>query len=132
VLKTNLCRYPEAIGVTFQTMESDSQVAEIIYGDVPGAYQKPTQQAQCAEWLLGVLGEHEALPPPDLVTMAKEAGFSRPTLYRARRALGPRVVDTHRRGVPDNKWALAPDVAGRKKGAGPGPAPEKAQKTSEA
>jgi hypothetical protein len=31
VLKTNLCRRPGALGVAFQAMESDSQVAEIVY-----------------------------------------------------------------------------------------------------
>jgi hypothetical protein len=134
VLKTNLCRYPEAMGVTFRTLENDPQVAEIVYGDVPSAYQEPTRQAKCAGWLLGVLREGGELPPAELVSMAAEAGFSRATLFRARRVLGAQVVDTRGPRYPDNKWALAPDVAGRKKSAGQRPASSKKdkKKTSEA
>jgi hypothetical protein len=66
--------------------------------------------------------------------MAREAGFSRTTLYRARRVLRAQVLDTHGPRYPDNKWALAPDVAGRKKSAGQRPASSKkdSKKTSEA
>ena len=134
VLKTNLCRYPEAIGVTFQTLEKDPQVAEIVYGDVPSAYQEPTNQARCAEWLLGVLREGRELPPAEVTAMAREAGFSRTTLYRARRVLRAQVVDTRGLRCPENKWTLAPDVAGRKESAGQRPASSKKddKKTSEA
>jgi hypothetical protein len=114
-------------------MENDPQVAEIVYGDVPTAYQEPTCQARCAEWLLGVLREHGESPPAEVVAMAREAGFSRTTLYRVRRVLRAQVVDTHGPRYPDNKWTLAPDVAGQKKSAGQRPAPKKGdKKTSEA
>jgi hypothetical protein len=134
VLKTNLCRYPEALGVAFRTLEKDPQVAEIVYGDVPTGYQEPTRQAKCAGWLLGVLREGGELPPAELVSMAAEAGFSRATLFRARRELGAQVLDTRGRRYPDNKWALAPDVAGRKKSGDRRPASSKKdkKKTSEA
>jgi hypothetical protein len=118
VLKTNLCRYPEAIGVTFRTLEADPQVAEIVYGDAPAAYRKPFAHSRCAEWLLGVLDHQGELPPAEVVAQAREAGFSRSTLYRVRCELGAQVVDTHGKRHPDNKWALRRarpgDVPGRR------------------
>lgn len=107
VLKTNLCRYPEPIGVSFRSLENDQEVAEIVYGQVPQPYRAPTQRAECTQWLAALLEEHGALPPRQVVTMAAKAGYSRSTVYRARQTLGEQVVDTVQRGKPDNRWALA-------------------------
>jgi hypothetical protein len=41
--------------------------------------------------------------------MGTEAGFSRATLYRARRQLGPQVVVTHGKCRAEDQWALAED-----------------------
>jgi hypothetical protein len=107
VLKTNLCRYPEPIGVCFRPLESDPEVAEIVYGEVPQPHRAPTQRTECSQWLAALLEKHGPLPPRQVVTMAAKAGYSRATVYRARQTLGERVVDTGRSGRPDNRWALA-------------------------
>jgi hypothetical protein len=109
VLKTNLCRYPAGIGVTLQPMEEDPQVAEILYGPIPRAYQQPTKQDACAGWLLEALEVHGTLTPAEVVAMGAKAGFSRATLYRARRQLGPQVVVTHGKCRAEDQWALAED-----------------------
>ena len=49
-----------------------------------------------------------AVRPADVVTSARRAGFSRPTRYRARQALGPAILDVG--GSPHDprkRWSLA-------------------------
>jgi hypothetical protein len=47
--------------------------------------------------------------PADLLPAAREAGFSRATLYRARQALGPQILDLGASGHdPTRRWALGP------------------------
>jgi hypothetical protein len=106
VLKTNLCRYPQAIGVHFQPMRNDPGVAEIAYGATPEGYRAPTRQDECAAWLLGLLEERGALPADHVVTLGREGGFSRATVFRARRQLGAQVIDTRGPRIAHNKWAL--------------------------
>jgi hypothetical protein len=76
------------VGVVFRTLKSNAQVAKIVYGDVAAACRAPTNQEKCAEWLPGVLEDRGALPAAEVVVLAREAGFSRATLLRARRELG--------------------------------------------
>jgi len=109
VLKTNLCRYPAGIGVTFQPMEEDPQVAEIRYGPIPRSYQQPTKQEACARWLSEALEEHGTLTPAEVVAKGAKAGFSRATLYRARRQLGQQVVVTRGKCRAEDEWALTRD-----------------------
>jgi hypothetical protein len=106
VLKTNLCRYPEALGVSFQPLDDAPQVAQVIYGPVPQPYRESTQRMECAIWLRELLQEHGPLPPVEVATRAGQAGYSRSTLYRARRKLAGGIVNTHGRRHPDNCWAL--------------------------
>ncbi len=107
VMKTNLCRYPEAIGVCFRTMAEDPEVAEIVYGAVPQAYRERTKREECAEWLLMLLAEQGRLAPAQVVAIGKQAGYSQATVYRARKKLGEQVIDTKGRHQKHNKWALA-------------------------
>jgi hypothetical protein len=106
VLKTNLCRYPEALGVNFRPLDNNPQVAEVIYGQAPQPYQESTKRIECAVWLRELLEEHGPLPPAEVEARAGQAGYSRATLYRARRKLASRVVNTQTHRHPDNCWAL--------------------------
>ena len=87
VVKTNLCRYPEALGVWFEDGHSSHELDElneggkgkgshelhelhergkaggrhsvpvVRYGEAPEAYREPTQAEACADWLVEVLEE---------------------------------------------------------------------------
>jgi hypothetical protein len=107
VLKTNLCPYPEGMGVSFRSMPRDPQVAEVVYGEPPQPYREPSQRSGCAEWLLEVLAEYGPLPPAQVVAWAEKAGYSRKAVYHVRRELAGRVANTHGRQHPENQWTLA-------------------------
>jgi hypothetical protein len=105
VVKTNLCRYPQPLGLVFEDGENDAP--HITYTDPPAPYQEPTQTDQCAEWLLDTLSAAgEPLRPKDLRAQARDAGYSRSVLYRARRQLGDRITDTHNKNSSTNHWTL--------------------------
>jgi hypothetical protein len=44
------------------------------------------------------------IKPGEVVEMAKEEGFSKAAVYRAKRALGTFVKSTEGRQSPDNMW----------------------------
>jgi hypothetical protein len=112
ILKTNLCRYPPPMGVSFRPLAEDPEVAQVVYGQVPRAYQ-PTKKGECARWLVALLDQHGELAPAEVKALAEEQGFSQATLYRARRELGSVVVDTHGRQHPHNCWTLADEGSAR-------------------
>ena len=104
VVKTNLTRHPEPLGMIFKPLHPKG--AWIEYStEPPQPYQEPTQAEQCAQWLLAAL-EDGSVKPKDLEEMAREQGFSRATLYRARALLGDRVGSTASRQNPRNEWCL--------------------------
>ena len=123
VVKTNLCRYPEAVGVVVEEGggEGDhacpvgqvgppvqSAVPRVRYVGAPAGYREPTQAEECGAWLVELLEEAgEALSPKEVVGLAKEAGFSRGVVYRARKELEGVVVDTEGKFSPQNRWAVA-------------------------
>jgi hypothetical protein len=106
VIKTNLCRYPEALGVTFRSMDADPQVAEVIYGAAPQPYRESSKGEECAAWLKELLKEHGPLPPAEVVARGEQAGYSRAMVYRARRGSGPLLRNTAGHRHPGNCWAL--------------------------
>jgi hypothetical protein len=118
VVKTNLCRYPPALGVAFDppaTGSASSGGAPILrYTDASEPYRRPTQTEECGIWLLDLLAHAgEPLRPKEIVAAAKKAGFTRATLYRARKELGDCIVD---RGSgpydPLKTWASAGSAEG--------------------
>jgi hypothetical protein len=105
VVKTNLARYPDPLGVEFLSGYPDGVV--LGYGDPPQPYRPPTKVERCMEWLVGTLGAAGGpMRPADVVALAAEEGYSRATLYRARGMLGNRVRDTRGRRDPVNTWKL--------------------------
>jgi len=104
VVKTNLVRYPQPIGVEFV---SQGEGVVLRYGDAPVSYEEPTKLDECTEWLIARLQEdEEPMKPDDVVKLAKEMGFGRTTVYSAKESLGDKVVNTEGRRSPKNRWAL--------------------------
>ena len=101
VVKTNLTTYPEKLEVR---MEQPAEgVVRFAYGQAePVADDEPTPEA----WLLEYLETNGPTKFADLVTDAERDGFSKATLYRARKKLGSRIVDSSGRRRRDNLWAL--------------------------
>lgn len=106
VVKTNLCAYPKALGLT---LEGDGEGTPALrYGEAPKERRERTQAEVCAEWLVEALAEAgEPLKPKEVVRMAEEEGFSERVVFRARKALEGTVVDTQGKRARDNRWELA-------------------------
>lgn len=106
LVKTNLTRYPKPLGVEFV---EEGEGVRLRYTDAaPASYREPTQADECGEWLLALLDEAgEPVQPKEAVKAAEADGFSRMTLYRARKKLDGTVVDTADPHDPENRWALA-------------------------
>jgi hypothetical protein len=104
IVKTNLARYPEPLGMELKPLHPKGVWIEYTT-EPPQPYREPTQAEQCAQWLLEALEEGPG-KPKDLEKMAKEQGFSRATLYRARASLGDHVGNTASRQNPRNEWCL--------------------------
>ena len=78
------------------------------YGEAPEAYREPAQAAACAAWLLEVLEEAgEPVTPREVVALGKEAGFRQGVIYRARKELEGKVVNTEGKKAPNNRWRVS-------------------------
>ncbi len=128
VVKTNLCRYPEALGVVFEepvpppdparpardtgdpaAPPTDWDAVPVLrYTAAPRPYREPTQADACADWLLETLRQAgQAMRPKEILALAREAGFTQGVVYRARHRLIGQVIDTEAHRSPRNQWALA-------------------------
>ncbi|MFN2167816.1 MAG: AAA family ATPase [Anaerolineae bacterium] len=106
VIKTNLTRHPEPLGMTFKPLHPKG--AWIEYStEPPQPYRQPTKTEECSAWLVSLLEESGAARPQEIVEQAEAEGFSRRTVYRAREVLGEQVIDTEGYKHPENRWALA-------------------------
>jgi hypothetical protein len=109
VVKTNLARYPDPLGVEFRPGYPDGVV--LGYGDPPQTYHPPTKVEQCMEWLVETLrAAGEPMRPREVEGLAGEEGFGHTTLYKARGRLRERVHDTQGRRHPGNRWQLKAEV----------------------
>jgi hypothetical protein len=103
LVKTNLTRYPDALGIEFEPLHP--QGVRLVWGPAPEAYTEPTKFDECKDWLEETLkGAAEPLKPKELVEEAKAAGFSRSMLYRVRDELTEHIQNTEGRQHPDNAW----------------------------
>lgn len=108
VIKTNLCVYPPALGLTLES--GDERAPTLRYGEAPKEHRERTQAEECAKWLIEALAlAGEPVKPGEIVKMAEGEGFSRRVVYRAREALGRVVVDTGHKQASGNRWRLAED-----------------------
>jgi len=108
VVKTNLCRHPPPLGLTFEG--ENVPVPTLSYAEFVEPTPPPTHVELCARWLLQFLTAAGApVKPADVVRAAAQEGFPRRTLYRARQALADQVVDLgNRPRDPGKLWTLAP------------------------
>lgn len=107
VVKTNLTPvYPPALAVRLEQPAPD--VVRFGYAPVDG--DEADVEVTPEGWLVEFLGENGPTPFGELVTAAEGEGFSKATLYRARKRLGDRVVDSAGRRRRDNAWVLAEQV----------------------
>jgi putative DNA primase/helicase len=130
VLKTNLCRLPPPLALVLkgkgerddavpptggrQGTATDQRSARFAvptlhYSEYVEPAPVPSQQDLCARWLMAYLADAGApVKPADAVRAARAAGYPRPTLYRARKALGGLIVDLGNSSHdPNNRWDLA-------------------------
>lgn len=111
VIKSNLARHPDPIGVTLDPLPDGDHVRVVYDQAAPEPYQEPTQRDEAAEWLLDYLEQAgQPVSPKAVVAAARDAGFSRTLIYRTRESLAAEIVNTGGRRSPDNAWALAAEA----------------------
>lgn len=103
VIKTNLNRYPEALGVNFLPLHPKGVLLD--YADPPSKWREPTELDKCVQWLLASLTSGP-MSPAELIEDGQLEGYSRVTIYRAREKSSGRIVNTEGRQSPTNKWKL--------------------------
>jgi len=108
VIKSNLSRYPDPLGITLEPLP-DGDAVKIVYAlDAPARYQEPTAGDEAAAWLLSFLEDAGApVKPSDVVHAAAAEGYSRGMVYRARETHSGQIVNTKGRQNPGNCWALS-------------------------
>jgi hypothetical protein len=103
VLKSNLGAYPDPLGFTFESVFPEG--ARLKWTNAPKAYREPTQMDTCKEWLEDLLRDRtQGVKVSEVLEMGYEEGFSRPTIFRAKRELQAHIRNTHGRKSPDNAW----------------------------
>lgn len=111
IIKSNLSRIPAPLGVYFNTHPTHPDIAHIAYGDAPMPYKPPSKKENAATWLLDLLTDAgEPLKPAEIIELAEEDGYSRRTIYRARKQLADQITDTGSKHSPDNKWSLTEEI----------------------
>lgn len=106
VVKSNVGPLPDPIGIEIAPSAEDPETPVVRYGEAADPYREPSEVELCAEWMLSLL-ESGPMKPDEIVQMAKQEGYSRSTVYRARRAVGIRVSNSAGKNSPDNEWQLA-------------------------
>ena len=107
IVKTNLCRHPPPLGLIFEG--ENVAVPTLRYTEFVEPAPQPTQTDLCAGWLFHFLNAAgEPVKPADAIRAAREAGYSRATVYRARNLLGGLVVNLGTGPYdPQKRWTFA-------------------------
>lgn len=104
--RVDLCKtfedYPEPLGLTLESLPGGGK--RMVYGEAPNA--EGTQRQECGSWLLEYLEAEGPSKPKDILVAAMEAGYSRDMVYRARKELENRIVNSKGHKHPQNKWML--------------------------
>lgn len=106
MLKTNLGPYESPLGFRFAPNASPGVYLDWL-PDAPQNYHQPTQLEICSEWLLDLLRENGDMKPAEVISRGQEAGFGRSLVYRVRKNLAGRVVNTDGKQSPHNRWQAA-------------------------
>ena len=108
VIKSNLARHPDPLGIVLQQLPGGEHVRVVYDEEAPEAYKEPTERDAAGGWLLDYLeAAGKPVSPKVVIAAAKEAGFGRSTIYTAREALKDEVVNTGGRRSAGNCWRLA-------------------------
>jgi hypothetical protein len=112
VIKTNISAAPAPLGLTLEPIVAGDPTSGVRIewsANAPKRYQAPTERDTAEEWLLSYLeAAGEPVSPKDAVAAARDAGFSRATIYRAYDELlnTGAIVNTTGRKSPSNCWRL--------------------------
>lgn len=101
LVKTNLGPYPTPLGLEIADVDG---VKKFVYGEAPSA--ETTLRDDCGEWLLDYLADGPQKVKA-VLSAGDDAGYSRDTVYRARKTLDRQIVNTKGNRHPGNRWALA-------------------------
>lgn len=103
VIKSNLCRLPEALG--FDMLPLQPTGVTLQWGDAPQPWEEPTKLDECMAWLEDLLQKaDEPLRPKEIVEAGKAEGFGRAMIYRAREVLKGQIESTGGRRNPKTLW----------------------------
>lgn len=112
VIKTNLCQYPDALGVELLPLHPEGVLLK--WGKPARPYDESgvsSKRETCEEWLVSLLADGP-IPAAEVLEIAGSVGFSESTVFRARRNLTDKVMDTHGKRHRDNMWQLNDFVEG--------------------
>ncbi len=110
VIKSNLSRYPEPLGITMEPLPGGDAVKLVYDLKAPEHYKEPTVGDEAGAWLLGYLEDAgHPVKPSDAVAAAASEGFSRAMIYRARDT-NKEILNTVGRKGRGNCWALASTI----------------------
>lgn len=106
VVKTNLAPvYPPKLEIR---IDRGGPGVRFEYGAV--ATTVPDAEPSAEEWLIDFLTCNGPTAFQELIDAAIADGFSKATIYRARKKLGSRIVDSGKQKAKGNLWQLAEDA----------------------
>ena len=110
MLKNSIGQYPEPLGFSFAPLHPTGVMLKW-EKDAPKTYHEPSQRDECSEWLEDYLkASPGGVAPKEVVAAGQDEGFSRPTIFRIRKALAGHIQNTGGRKSPDNRWIWSDQV----------------------
>jgi hypothetical protein len=106
IMKTNLDQWADAMGVDLVDLPGGGK--KLVYGEAPNL-EASTSRDDCGGWLIEFLQENGPSKVKAVLNAALEAGYSRDVVYRARKELEGRIVNTKGHKHPGNQWTLSED-----------------------
>ena len=107
IVKTNLAAYPDPVGCELVPMHPKGVYLKWD-NEAPRPYKEPTLVDLCAEWLVNILRDLDnPIEPKEIIDMGEDEGFSRATIYRAKRKLGDKISTLGHR--PNTQWEYSTD-----------------------
>jgi hypothetical protein len=100
VVKNNLNRIPDPMGIVFKPLHPEGVMIE--YTEAPAQFHEPSEIERCMEWLTDILESG----PMSIAELADEQMYSRSTIIRARERIAEKIENTAGNKSPENKWQL--------------------------
>ena len=94
IIKSNLARAPEPIGVVFDSTKDGDDIGGLSYTEYRSPPQKRTKAQNCADWIMSQLNEHDedGMLLKELCDLGEGEGYTRGNIYSARDLLSDRIV----------------------------------------